>query len=120
VDKLLQRETLRNGGVSSPLCWEVPVNRDREAIEARAAEVELPAVLKPRTGNGGQYTMPVADAVDLVRSIALLPPQAGVETGMFVEQYLPSLPTRASEHFGEYVSVESLVADGEISHVAVM
>jgi len=63
--------------------------------------------------------MPVADAGDLVRQVAMLPPQAGGEAGMLVEQFLPSLATGPSERFGSYVSVERLVADGEMSHVAV-
>ena len=81
--------------------------------------MQYPAVLKPRIGNGGQYTMPVADAGDLLRSVAQLPPEAGGDTGMFVEQYIPSLATAPDERFGSYVSVESLVAGGEISHLAV-
>ena len=119
VDKLCQREALRNGGLPTPLCWEVPAGRHPAAIEALAAEVEYPAVLKPRSGSGSEYTTPVADAGDLVRQVALLPQQAGGGTGMFVEQYLPSLSTGRSERFDDYVSVESLVAAGEISHVAV-
>jgi biotin carboxylase len=63
--------------------------------------------------------MPVANADDLVRSVVLLPPRAGGEEGMFVEQYLPSLVAGPSERFGSYVSVESLISDGEISHLAV-
>ena len=82
-------------------------------------KVKYPAVLKPRIGNGGQYTMPVATAGDLLRSVTLLPPEAGGETGMFVEQFIPSLSTAPEEGFGSYVSVESLVAGGEISHLAV-
>ena len=119
VDKLTQREALRDGGVPTPLCWQVPADRDPAAVEALGARVEFPAVLKPRIGSGGRYTTPVADAGDLVRQVALLPAQAGGETGMFVEQYLPGLATGPSERFGDYVSVESLVAAGEISHVAV-
>jgi len=103
----------------SPLCWEVPADRDPAAIEALAAAVVFPAVLKPRIGSGGQYTMPVADADDLVRSVALLPRQAGGEMGMFVEQYLPSFAAEPGERFGKYLSVESLVTSGEISHLAV-
>ena len=115
VDKLTQREALRDGGVPTPLCWQVPADRDPAAVEALGARVEFPAVLKPRIGSGGRYTTPVADAGDLVRQVALLPAQAGGETGMFVEQYLPGLATGPSERFGDYVSVESLVAAGEIS-----
>jgi biotin carboxylase len=118
VDKLCQREALRNGGLPTPLCWEVPVGRDPAAVEALAAEVEFPAVLKPRSSSGSQYTTPVADAGDLVRQVAMLPPQAGGETGMFVEQYLPGLATGPNGRFADYVSVESLVAHGEISHLA--
>src|ERR1035438_7812763 len=62
VDKLCQREALHNGGLPTPLCWEVPADRHPAAIEALAAEVEYPAVLKPRSGSGSEYTMPVADA----------------------------------------------------------
>jgi D-alanine-D-alanine ligase-like ATP-grasp enzyme len=119
VDKLTQREALREGGVPSPLCWQVPADRDPAAVRALAARVEFPAVLKPRTGSGSEYITPVADAGDLVRQVAMLPPQAGGSIGMLVEQYLPGLATAPSERFGDYVSVESLVAAGEISHVAV-
>ena len=119
VDKLSQREALRKGGVSTPLCWELPVDRDPTAIEALAAQVAFPVVLKPRIASGGQYIRLVADAGDLVRQVALLPPEAGGSTGMFVEQYLPSIASRRSDRFGDCVSVESLVSAGEISHVAV-
>ncbi len=119
VDKLCQREALRKGGVPSPLCWEIPASRSPAAVEAVAAAVDYPAVLKPRTGSRGQYTTLVADAGDLVGQVALLPPQAGGNAGMFVEQYLPDLAAGPSERFADYLSVESLVALGEVSHVAV-
>ena len=118
VDKLSQREALRHGGVPSPLCWAVPADRDPESVEALAATVVFPAVLKPRSGSGSRNAMPVASAGDLVRAVALLPPEAGGDAGMFVEQYLPSLAARPSEHFADFLSVESLVAAGEISHLA--
>jgi hypothetical protein len=119
VDKLLQREALRNGDVPSPLCWAVPADRSHAALEALSAAVAYPAVLKPRMANASRYATPVADAGDLVRQIAQLPQEAGGETGMYVEQYLPSLVTWTGERFGDYLSVESLVSSGEISHVAV-
>ena len=119
VDKSCQREALRKGGLPTPLCWEVPADRDPATVRALAAAVEFPAVLKPRIGNGSLYTMLVADASDLVRQVAMLPPEAGGETGMFVEGFLSGLGTRPDERFADYVSVESLVAHGEISHVAI-
>ena len=37
VDKLVQREVLRSGGVPTPGFWEIPGDRDRSAVEALAA-----------------------------------------------------------------------------------
>jgi biotin carboxylase len=119
VDKLSQRQALRDGGLPTPQCWEIPNDRDPAKLKAIAARVAFPAVLKPRTSGGGQYTIRIEDAGDLVRQVALLPPEAGGETGMMVEQYLPSRAAEANEHFADYVSVESLVAVDTISHVAV-
>ena len=119
VDKIRQREALRRGGLPTPSFWEIPSDRDPVAVEALAKQVEYPAVLKPRIGGGGQYTMPVANAGDLVSQVALLPAQAGSDGGMFVEQYLPGGADETDEHFADYVSVESLVAAGRISHLAV-
>lgn len=73
LDKLRQREALRDAGLPTPSYWELPADRDPTTIEAFAAVVEYPAVLKPRIGSGGQFTMPVADASDLVRAVSLLP-----------------------------------------------
>ena len=119
LDKLLQRDALRKAGLPTPSCWALPADRDASTVEAFAAVVAFPAVLKPRIGSGGQFTMPVADAGDLVRSVALLPPHAGGDAGMFVEQYLAGMAAVPNDRFGSYVSVESLVSGGEISHLAV-
>ncbi len=88
-------------------------------LEPSPPRSKFPAVLKPRIGNGSLYTTLVVDADDLIRQVAMLPPEAGGETGMFLEGFLSGLGTRPDERFADYVSVESLVAHGEISHVAV-
>ena len=63
--------------------------------------------------------MPVADAGDLVRSVGLLPPQAGGDAGMFVEQYLASAETRRTSVSAVTFRSRALVSSGEISHLAV-
>jgi hypothetical protein len=118
VDKLLRREALRDAELPSPLFWKVPAERDPAADAAFAATVTNPAVLKPRRASGSRYAMPVADAGDLVGSLALLPPEAGGETGMPVGQHLPGLLTGPTDRFADFLSVESLVVAGEIRHVA--
>jgi len=119
VDKFLQREALRAAGVPSPLCWEIPAAPGRREIEDLAMKVHFPAVLKPRMGSGSQNIVALADAGDLIGQVTGLKQQAGGTVGMFVEQYLPSRSTSRNDRFADYVSVESLVADGVISHLAV-
>lgn len=116
VDKLLQRQAFERAGLPTPRFWEVPPGRDRAQLEELAAVVEYPAVLKPRSGSGGRYTVPLADTAALVSSVLALPPEAGADRGMFVEQYLAGGPVSAP--FADYVSVESLVCRGRISHLA--
>ena len=119
VDKLVQREALRKSGLPTPECWEIPEDRAAKSIVALAEVVKFPAVLKPRSGSGGQYTVPVSDARELLGVIAALPPGAGATAGMMVEQYIPSAPATPGKRFADYVSVESLVSHGTISHLAV-
>jgi hypothetical protein len=103
VDKLCQREALRNGGVPSPLCWALPLDASSVVMEALAASVKFPAVLKPRTATGSKYVTLVTGGSDLVQQVATLPRRAGGETGMFVEQYLPSLAARSRKRFADFV-----------------
>jgi len=119
LDKLSQREALRSGGLPTPLCWEIPRDRDPVSVRSVAERVVFPAVLKPRTGHGSEYTFPVADADDLVRQVALLPAHAGGQAGMFVEEFLADLPAAMGKRLADFVSVESLVSHSEISHVAI-
>lgn len=119
LDKLRQREALRDAGMPTPLCWEIPAGRDAAEVLAVANRVSFPSVLKPRIGHGSEHILPVADAAELVSSVALLPPGAGGGAGMFVEEYIADRAPRPGQHFADFVSVESLAAGGEISHVAV-
>jgi biotin carboxylase len=118
IDKYRQRQALREAGMATPLCWEIP-GREPGEVRSVAEKVSFPAVLKPRVGHGSEHILPVADAAELVAQVALLPPNAGGEEGMFVEEFIADRPARPGERFADFVSVESLVAAGVISHVAV-
>jgi biotin carboxylase len=119
LDKVCQREALRDAGLPTPKCWEIPAERDAQSVRALAEQVEFPAILKPRTGHGSEYILPVVDPDDLVRKVAALPAHAGGDPGMFVEQFLADMPPSPEARYADYVSVESLLSSGEISHVAV-
>ena len=74
-----------------------------------------PAVLKPRSAQGSRYTFLARDRAELDNLLVALGPG---RPDMVLEGYLPDDPARAGDPYAGYVSVESLVADGVISHLA--
>jgi len=116
TDKHRQREALRAAGVDR--VRSCPLTRPDE-LPAAIEAVGLPAVVKPRRGASSRNTFLVSEpehGAALVR--ALLAPD-GNERGereLVVEELLRG---RDCAPYGDYVSVESLTRDGEVTHVAV-
>jgi hypothetical protein len=108
TDKLRQREALRDGGVEVPAFASL---NDGAAAALRVTGV--PAVLKPRHGGGSRDIHLVRDArglADLMR---------GKDPDEFLlEAYLPDR-TDGQDVVGSYVSVESAVRDGVVTHFGV-
>ena len=92
VDKLLQREALRNAGLPTPLCWRVPTEREPGRCGSLRRGCGVPGGPKATHGRveAGTRCRSLMPAI-FARALALLPPEAGGETGMLVEQYLPGL-----------------------------
>ncbi|PKW16305.1 biotin carboxylase [Saccharopolyspora spinosa] len=117
TDKFLQRSALRDAGVDSVECaavssvdewWRLP------------AGLVFPVVVKPSRGAGSRNVHVVADeraGEELVARL-LAPVRTGGagETRLVVEELLTG---RDCAPFGDYVSVESLVCDGVVSHIAI-
>ncbi|MFJ8547056.1 acetyl-CoA carboxylase biotin carboxylase subunit family protein [Streptomyces sp. NPDC093586] len=112
-DKYAQRRRLRERGVDS-----VRSHRLREAGDwpAALAAVGLPAVLKPASGQGSRSTHAVTDADAGARLAAELLTGPDREGTLVLEEYLHG---RDCAPYGDYVSVESAVSGGRISHWAV-
>lgn len=113
TDKHAQRTRLREAGVDSvrsALVRTVP-----ELREAVSGPVGLPAVLKPRTGVGSRDTHLVRRIDEAEAILTDLLDRLG--TVQFVlEEYLEGAP---SAPFGDYVSVESLITDGQVRHLGI-
>ena len=116
TDKAAQREALRLAGIPGPACRPVPSGDATDAVAAVAGEVSWPAILKPRSAQGSRYTFLAADPAAAGGLLDALGPD---RPGMVLEGYLGGDPQRDSRPFADYVSVESLVALGVVSHVAV-
>jgi biotin carboxylase len=120
IDKLDQRRALRDGGVPVPrfgLLGPCPSSRE---IDAVVSEVGFPAVVKPRRGAASRDTVLVHDAQELGAAVCA-PDAASGETSapVVVEEYFVGATPAPSRCFADYVTVESVVAHGHISHVAV-
>jgi predicted ATP-grasp superfamily ATP-dependent carboligase len=115
TDKARQRRTLAEAGLDMPPCHLVGPEQSELELSAVAAEVGWPAVLKPRSAQGSRYTFLVHDAVELEKLLETLGPR---RPDMVLEGYLPDDPARTGGPYAGYVSVESVVADGTISHLA--
>ena len=118
LDKVTQRRALGDGGLPVPRCVVVPAHPSPREIDAVAAGVAFPVVLKPRHGAASRDTHLAADAAQLQALVAQLPEGAG-DADMVVEEFMPDPSAHPSSWFGDYVSVESVVASGRVSHLAV-
>jgi biotin carboxylase len=117
LDKPVQRRALQAGGLSVPHHVVVPACPEPGDLASWVAEVNFPVVVKPRHGAASRDTHLVRDATHLGEILAQLP--AGPEPLMVVEEYMVGASPPPSQHFSDYVSVESAVVAGRISHVAV-
>lgn len=118
LDKVAQRRALDAGGLPVPRCVVVPPHPLPEEVDTLARGIDFPVVLKPRNGAASRDTHLAEDVAELRELIASLPP-SDAASGMVVEEYMAGAPLPPSSYFGDYVSVESIVAGGQISHLAV-
>ncbi|MFI7643314.1 acetyl-CoA carboxylase biotin carboxylase subunit family protein [Nonomuraea sp. NPDC049400] len=113
--KHLQRAVLNKRGVGHTPSALVT---DLGSAELAAEQVGFPAVLKPNRGVGGTHTYPVADRAELLDLVAALmsscvPP----DDGYVLEARLA--PADVRPPWGGFVSVESLIREGEVTHVGI-
>ncbi|OCA53843.1 MbtH family NRPS accessory protein [Photorhabdus namnaonensis] len=117
TDKYKQRVALQEAGIESIRFYLINTVSDWEqAVE----QVCLPAVLKPSYGGGSIDTYLIEDPQTGKRLVEKLlsNKQIGFDGGrsLVLEEFLQG---RLSLPFGDYVSVESLVVNGEIKHINV-
>jgi biotin carboxylase len=120
TDKFSQRQALLDGGLPVPRFVVVPSNPTPHDVEALVAGVDFPVVVKPRRGAASRNTSLVRDAAELQVLLADLGmSDCASEPSIVIEEYFPGASPPPSPHFADYVTVESVVAAGQISHVAV-
>lgn len=116
TDKHAQRLALQRAGVPIPGFWPIP-DPDREADAWTEFEhaARFPAVLKPRRGEGSRDVVRVESLQELRAQLA----ETADDDELVLEEYLRDRPEAAGRPFADYVSVESVVSDGHVSHLAI-
>jgi biotin carboxylase len=115
TDKARQRQALADAGLDMPPCHLVRPFQSPHELSGAVAVVGWPAVLKPRSAQGSRYTFLARDRAELDNLLVALGPN---RPSMILEGYLPDDPARDGDPYAGYVSVESLVSEGVISHLA--
>jgi biotin carboxylase len=115
TDKSRQRQVLGAAGLDMPPCHVVRPDQREGDLAHAVSEVGWPAILKPRSAQGSRYTFLARDPTELDRLLTALGPD---RPDMVLEGYLADVPARAAASYAAYVSVESVVASGVISHLA--
>src|ERR1700749_1669579 len=115
TDKARHRQPRAAAGLDMPPCHLVRPYQSPHELSGAVAAVGWPAVLKPRSAQGSRYTFLARDRAELDNLLVALGPN---RPSMILEGYLPDDPARDGDPYAGYVSVESLVSEGVISHLA--
>jgi biotin carboxylase len=118
VDKPLQRAALRDGGVSVPAWWTLAAGAPRNDVDRIVSEATFPLVLKPQRGTTSSYTY-FADSARSLLAILSDPENEVLGSDYIVEEFIPGTSREVGSDIADFVSVESIVSRGIISHLAI-
>ncbi len=118
TDKVAQRQALADAGLPVPFCGPLSTQASADEVAAVVDATTFPVIIKPRHGAASRETHLAHDATEL-RELLDQVRALDAESDMVVEEYMVGATPPPSTYFGDYVSVESVVAHGHISHLAV-
>jgi biotin carboxylase len=118
ADKLYQRRALAGGGLPTPTVVAVDITDDAALVDDVAAQVVFPVMVKPRRGDGSSYVFKAADRQELASIFSRCASWSNQDHQFIVEGFLEDLPELSAAGFASFVSVETVVIDGEIHHLA--
>lgn len=120
VNKSAQRRALRAAGIPTPGFWELSATSDAAARERTIAEVvaaaAFPVVVKPQESAASRNTFRASNAGELREATEIA---AHERSGLIVEEMLADNWPRVERPYADYISVESVLAFGKVSHLMV-
>jgi biotin carboxylase len=118
LDKVTQRRAFDVAGLPVPRCVAVPSQSASRELEEVISGTVFPVVLKPRHGAASRETFLISDVGELRARLTEIQDLAS-EPDMVIEEYLVGASPPPSAYFGDFVSVESVVSHGIVSHLAI-
>lgn len=120
TDKHAQRQALEKAGLAVPAHAIVNEGGRSTSWAALERQIRFPAVLKPRRGEASRDTFLVESLGELRELWQRVDVVSTPAREFVVEEFIADSPTLfAGTGFANYVSVESFVCDGTISHLAI-
>ena len=121
TDKHAQRAALAAAGLRVPPFRIIGDKVTAEAITEMAAGFTYPAVLKPRFGQSSRDTLPISSQSELEETMREMRKRPeGPAEDFVIEGYIPdSTQALGGRGFADFVSVESVVENGRVTHAAI-
>jgi biotin carboxylase len=118
IDKQVQRAALRKGGLPVPAWWTLAPGSTRAGADRIVSEATFPVVVKPLRGSASSFTYFAPNAGELYSILS--DPDNGIgEAAFIVEEFIPGTSREVDSDIADFVSVESVISHGVISHLAV-
>jgi biotin carboxylase len=118
IDKPLQRTALREGCVPVPAWWTLAAGGSPDEVDRILSEATFPLVLKPQRGTTSSRTY-LAENPRAFCSLLADPENGTNEVDFIVEEFIPGTSREIGSDIADFVSVESVVSGGVISHLAI-
>ena len=118
VDKLHQRRALARAGLPTPHVVEVVVADDASLADEVASQVRFPVVVKPRRGNGSTCVFKAGNRHELASAFKRCASSRPEDDEFIVEEFLDDFGEMIRAGYASFVSVESIVIDGAVHHLA--
>ena len=118
TSKLEQRTALAAAGLPTPRFCQLDPGLPEDALRRSTDGLTFPVVVKPAVGTGGRDTLSVGSLTDLTAELGRRRSLGDMRT-LIVEECLGPYPPQAINGYGDYGSVEIVVAAGRLVVLAV-
>jgi biotin carboxylase len=116
ANKSTQRDALRAAGVVVPQFRSISSGSDEVELARISRTLSYPVIIKPQEGAGSRDTYRATDASEFMNAMNR---RLRRDSDLIIEGQLEDAWRRSEHPYADFVSVESVIAQGRVSHIAV-